>query len=121
MSYKTTKKDFSEFKKECEYWIEYFGLLNWQVYFIHELRDGSRACMWIDIPGKVSTIQLSTIFNGTPQKNEVKKSGFHEVCELLLRELSALGEQKFAKDFVDGKTHDIIRRLENTIFKEHRP
>lgn len=118
--YKTTKKDFAEFKGEVGYWKLYFGLLNWEVECCHADAEGSRARCWVDIPGRMATLELALSWNETPQKNSIKLSAFHEICELLLRDLSGMCEAFYSKRLVDQKTHDVIRRLENTIFKEHR-
>jgi len=120
MSYKTTKKNFAEFKKECEYWIEYFGLSDWQIHFDHcEVKDGRASC-WADIIGKLCTIELSTEWNASPVKWEIKKVAFHEICELLINQLGVLAKWGHSIDIVNEQLHYVIRRLENTIFKEKR-
>ena len=105
------------FKKEAEYWVDYFHLGNWQIYFEHTDVEEVRARCWVNFVGMTSTIELTTHWNEPPEKNDIKRSAFHEVCELLLRELSSAAEDFYAKPFIDQKTHDIIRRLENGVFK----
>jgi len=118
MSYKTTKKDFAEFKKECEKWIEYFHLNNYEHFFAHEDAKGRRARCWYDLVGRVTTIILGTKWEEVPEKHEIRRAAFHEACELLLSGLVILAENMFDKNHVAKQTHEIIRRLENTIFKE---
>jgi len=120
MSYKTTKKDFAEFKKEAEYWIEYFGLINWDMHFQHIHIEEFRAQCWVNVPGKRCDIELATEWGLPPKKKGIKLVAFHEVCELMLRALSLMAEGRYANLTVQSETHDIIRRLENTIFREHR-
>lgn len=120
MSYKTTKKDFAEFKKESEYWIIYFGLINWDMHYEHEELKDSRAQCWVNVDGKRCDISLASKWILTPKKNGIKLVAFHEICELMIRPLSYLAESTYSGEYVQGATHDIIRRLENTIFKEKR-
>ena len=42
MTYKTTKKDFAEFKKECCKWIEYFGISDYEIHYYHEDAEGNQ-------------------------------------------------------------------------------
>lgn len=120
MSYKTTKKDFAEFKKEAEYWIEYFGLKNWQVTFSHKIMNDARADCVVDMSGRICVLGLAIPFQNIPIQYEIKKCAFHEVCEILLCPLDNYAKFGYGSQLVEEKTHDIIRRLENTIFKEHR-
>ena len=117
MSYKTTKKDFADFKKECEKWIAYFGLIDWQVHFDHEERNDCRAAIYYDCSGKVCTITLNTIWTHSAPGG-MKKLAFHEVCELLLGPLSEHAGAVYNHGIVQEQVHTVIRRLENTIFKE---
>jgi len=119
MSYKTKKKDFDEFVKEAEYWIDYFGLLDWEFHFYHISTNG-RAHYWADIQGRLASIELNTEWTFIPTLKDLQLSAFHEVCEIMIVPLSGMTSNVYDRNFVEGKTHTIIRRLENTIFKEHR-
>jgi len=120
MNYKTTKKDFQEFKKECEYWIKYFRISGWEIHFIHSSDPDGRACCFWDEPGRISTISLNLSWSMTPVKNEIKRTAFHEVCELLLARLQNQAMEIKAKLYVSETAHEIIRVLENSIFIEKR-
>jgi len=120
MDYKTTKKDFEVFKKEAEYWLEYFHLHDWEVHFEHCDARGNRARCWSDISGRMGTLEFGTEWSKKPDKYELQIAAFHEVCELLLSRLSTLPLNMFDSDYISEITHEIIRRLENTIFKEKR-
>lgn len=120
MSYKVTKKEFSEFKKEAEYWINYFGILDWEFNFDHKVMPNERADCYYDIPGKVVTLGLSTTWDYIPKKNEIKKCAFHEVCELMLCQLQNFATAFYKTSIVEEQAHYVIRTLENTIFKEKR-
>ena len=51
--------------------------------------------------------------------NDIKRVGFHEVCELLLGRLGNMVYQRFDlnSDDVDEETHRIIRTLENAVWE----
>jgi len=121
MTYKTNKKDFLEFKKEAEYWLEYFGLSDWEVRYSSKELEVSRGDCSVNIIGKTCNIRLSSKWEYEPARNEVKKCAFHEVCELLLCQLGVLATWGHSNDIVTEQLHYVIRTLENTIFKEHRP
>lgn len=116
---KTTKQHFELFKKECQKWIEFFGLKDWDVWCVHENVEGNLGSIVYDLLDKQATINLATDWGMTkPTTLEIRKTAFHEVCELLLARLGIYGKARFIKevDFTEA-THDIIRRLENSVFK----
>jgi len=117
---KTTKSQFNEFKKEAMYWIDYFGLKNWYVYFENVELEGNRAECSFDKPNGIACIRLNTEFQVSMDSNEIKLCAFHEVCELMLSELTLMSASLFNNEHVSEKIHDVIRRLENTIFREKR-
>ncbi len=108
---------------EALFWIEYFGLLGWNVEFSHdEHQDDSRAsCGW-KITGRIINLNLNRVWERRPDKirnEEIKRCAFHEVCELLLSRIGMMGKGRISNnnDLVDEEIHNIIRTLENTIFK----
>jgi len=119
MTYKTTKKDFKEFKAECERWVDYFGLKDWEIVYRSESDDECRGSCASDNTSRIAVIGLGKTFGDTPEKNEIKRVAFHEVCELLLSPLRLYGEERFTTESAMASSrHNIIRTLENTIFKE---
>lgn len=119
--YKTTKSEFEIFKKEVFKWQSYFGLINWQIYVLHEKIDSFGNCM-VDIPGKVSSIRLNTELSEADYiVRDIRRTAFHEVCELMLWPLGNQACGMYPHKFVDEATHDIIRRLEHTIFLNIKP
>lgn len=113
--YKTTSKDFDIFKKEGLKWQNYFGLKEWSISYVHIKLEGVFGECSAIIPGKVCCIRLNTQ-PGEPFN--VRKTAFHEICELLLWELSDMAHAAYSKNMAEASTHDIIRRLENTVFEE---
>ena len=118
----TTKKDFELFKKEFLKWINFFGLLNWRLFFYHEKTDeDSFAIITCETENRVAGVTLNKIFPAEDYFPEnIKMVAFHEVCELLLSDISDLAKSRFINETdIDTEIHRIIRTLENTVFKIH--
>ena len=119
MSYKTTKKDFKEFKAECEKWVGYFGIKDWEITYRSDNDGDCRGSCASDYASRIAIIALGREFSDIPERLEIKKVAFHEVCELLLSPLRLQGEDRFVtKNEMESSRHRIIRVLENTLFKE---
>lgn len=116
---KTTKKDFKLFKKECRKWIEVFGLKNWCVRYEHtQLNDCLANILW-NTNGMTATIRLGT---ERPKlaacKTEIRRSAFHEVCHILLAKYYTIAQSRIITiGELDTVDHEIVRTLENTVFK----
>ena len=115
----TTEQDFEEFKKECWKWIDIFGLKEYSYHFIHNDED-PEAFAWCqaDIPSKIAVICLTKTW-GSNEYNltQVRKSAFHEVCEVMLCEMVLMAKSRdFKQVAFEGATHRVIRILENTVF-----
>jgi len=120
----TTAEHFAAFKDECQRWIKYFGLTEWEVVFAHEdVDDHTRADITTTQSARIAKIRLSKNWSNNPDgilcEQTVRKSAFHEVCELLLSEINLIASCRFGYDEIDleAAKHAIIRRLENTLFK----
>ena len=121
-----TEKDFSIFKEEAKKWIDTFGLKDWDVTFDFSLLENSRAECCVNWHGKAALITLGQFPRGEMTQEDVRKSAFHEVCELLLSdmEFTALNEEILhaeRKLMTEVARHAVIRRMENSIFKNHYP
>lgn len=118
---KTTGKDFELFKKECLFWINYFGLKDWHVVFHHDILEEDNFAAQCDttLAQRHSTIFLNKELSDDtyPLTDEdIKQIAFHEVCELLLRKLRTLGENRYATEIeIYEATHEIISVLTNTL------
>ena len=118
MTYKTTKKDFAEFKAECWKWINYFGLKQWEWDIRHQNpeHESARADYNLVYTAKYVCVRLNPTFDLTPEKNEIKRCAFHEIVHVLLSELSRLGLAIYNEHVVEKEEHIIIQILENTLF-----
>ena len=119
-SNKTTTKHFACFKKECERWIERYGLKDWHIYFEHfEIiaRPGACATTEADLENRVARITLNTVWEEVvPTRALLQNAAYHEVCRVLLHRLMELAlSRETSKDSIEYEVNAIIRRLENAI------
>lgn len=121
---KKEKSWFPLFEKECSYWLSYFGMFDWRVSF-HEdaLPSGNVAETRMEHVAKVAYIMWNTAYPYEVNDEEsVKRTAFHEACELLLGSLyhqaTVNGVTDYHDDMISKAGHDIIRRLENTVYRD---
>jgi hypothetical protein len=119
---KTTKKQFEIFKEECEKWIDYFGLKNWQVEYEHVEIERGRAQACFNCVGGVAVLSLDIDWDESSDfvnDKNVRKSAFHEVCELLFGRINDMVGQRWGliEEDVEEEIHRLIRTLENVVFK----
>ncbi len=115
---KTTAKHFDLFQKEAWKWIRRFGLLNWDWHFEHVELPGLYAQAEWSITGRNCTLSLGKDWENIPITNEqVRKSAFHEVCEVLLGPMTTLARTRFiGEDDFGEAAHQVIRILENAVW-----
>jgi hypothetical protein len=118
--WETNESHYEIFKSECNYWIERYGLIGWEIHFDHSIIDKSRASCVSYGPGRMVALTLGTEWHGLePTPESIGKTAYHEVCELLLADLvEAATNRKFDADDLEAKTHAIIRTLENVHWPE---
>ncbi len=118
---KTTKLHFEIFQKECERWIEKFGLRGWDVSFAHKVGNKNhRAECTYAVVNRSITLGLNPDW-GSEQitVSRIKKDAFHEVCEVVMCKTRNLAEYRFATQYeIDEAVHEVIRTLENVLFYE---
>ncbi len=122
MSNKTTKKDFKLFEKECLYWIDIFGLIDYEVAIDHkDYLERVRSCCFIDVVGRCSTIALSEDWEDNKiTKKEIKRVAFYGALELLIVELFHYSRERFVtRDQIEAASHRIIRVLEKLLFNPY--
>ena len=124
----TTKADFKVFQTECEKWINIFGLHDWEIGFRHEdFRELNRAECYLDLDGRISTIRLNKDWTIDNDGNidevtdlKLKKTAFHEVCEILIAPLSINSRMRFIRECeIESSEHYIIMTLENVLFPKY--
>ena len=116
---KTSKKDYELFQKECRKWINIFGLLDWEPYFLHGFREnGDWAWCNYSPTSRGVTFALNKDWKEDKVTNEeIKITAFHEVAELLIGPLYACARYRFlTEDRIEEAAHSIIRTLENVVY-----
>lgn len=128
MDHILTQQDFAVFKEAVDYWMGFFGLKDWEYEFrMCQLDSGVGAETRFDRSGRLVTFCLGQIraTEDAPTAKDVRKSAFHEVCEVLLDDMEweVLTQcEKACEDFkvdygaLDAHRHAVIRRLENSVF-----
>lgn len=119
-NHKTTNADFKTFKKECEYWIDKLNLRCWKVYYRHEKsKELPDTLAWIksNWTGRTCAIGLNPDWgvHDVVCDFEVCRGAFHEVCELLLKNVVSIAQIDICptqKDELEACTHAVIRRME---------
>ena len=115
---KTTKKQFEEFKEECEKWIEFFGLRDWHIDICHE-DIGKNA---IARCGRLYEDKLAEISYNLNMDDDIrysiKETAFHEVCHVLLGEFALLAQDpKAREEELENAEHTIVQKLVNSVYK----
>lgn len=116
---KTTKQHFEIFKKECQKWIEIYGLKDWKIHFFHENWDDSHyANIKMDLDGRIASINLESAWEEPVSNFQLKQIAFHEVSHLFFGRLEIIAKQKTTfNSEIDEEIHAIIRTLENTLYE----
>lgn len=82
---KLTEKDFEEFKKHCQYYIQKFNLKDWRVYYdFKKLKDLNAQCVR-DVNNHTSTLTLSKQIE---EELTIKELAKHECIHVLVGTLS---------------------------------
>ena len=119
---KTTVWHFEMFKKEAKKWIQFFGMLDWEVMFEHADAGPDTNVAWhsADIDARCLAIGLSTDWKNWPLTiHEVKKSAFHEVIEARFSRLRDLANRRVvAQCDINEEVHAIVQLLTNVIWKD---
>ena len=106
------------FKKEANYWLNYFGLLDFDVQIkISENNEECLAFVIVSHPNKIVVLKISKLWDELSDL-KIRETAFHEVCEVLLSRLRSLACGTFSDEVVDETCHSIIGRLQNSIFNE---
>lgn len=118
----TTKAHFEIFKAECRRWLDYFGLKGWDVFFEHDNPENGESCFascFYRLLGRNATFFLSKDWgHNEVTEQQVRRSAFHEVCELLLSRMKVLARSRFInEDEIEEEIHNLIRTFENTVFE----
>jgi len=120
------KSDFDIFKDECKKWIKFFGLTEWEIDYAF-VKDDEKIDAWVtfdEINGMLAIICMNATWKERDEHfysiENIKKTAFHEVCEVLMAKMVRIASARYGvvEDEITLAKHELIRRLENTIYKE---
>jgi len=122
----TTDEHFKLFQQEAKKWLERFGMAGWSVHFDHGnfVGDDALAEVSYRMIGRVATISLAKVWKGCEiTDHQLRKTAFHEVCELLLARFNVLAKDRYLADpqQIDEEIHNIVRTLESAVFEKESP
>jgi hypothetical protein len=112
--YTYTKKDFNSFKKSVIYWMDRFGITEFEYQIIHSQIDGGAAITTYNNKSKLACFQLThKIKYDFCHQSDMNKLALHEVIHLLLADFGyAIHETKdFCSDLVIAHEHAVVMRL----------
>lgn len=122
----TTEEHFELFIDTCQFWIDYFGITDWNVDYqfggeVEEL-EGSNPVSFISTSYE-DRYAIIWFTSEAPDRLltdlEIQKSAFHEVCELLLADFFLLAQSRWVSyDQLVSSSHAVIHRLQNSVFSE---
>jgi len=113
----TSKADFKLFKQTCLYYLELFGVTEYEIEFRHrELTSNVLALTryWTSREDhKMLTFELAINWDGvkiTPE--EIENTAFHEVLHAFLARLNNLSCERFCNEKdIDEEIHILINRI----------
>lgn len=123
----TTVGQYAFFVEQCKVWIEYWGLKDWNVDYVHApavLDDGSQPLSHVTTSGvdKYCIVSFNTYCpESILDDKELMSAAFHEMAELLLMDFWLLAVQRFdmSEDQLTEAGHAIIARLSNAVFEDY--
>lgn len=104
-------------------WVNIFqarlGLINYDITIIGEYMD-ERGATKVDEEGRLATISYSIDWISSPSttNKDISRTAFHEIIELCLNKIRVMLEQYYSFEMVKEIIHDMIVRLENTLWEE---
>jgi len=105
---KATNEEFDTYRNEVKRLLSLFRVNDWSVYFDLEDCPGSQAELITNYTSHVCTFVLSKKLKGDV---DVKNSALHEVCHLLISDLSDLNYSRFVTQ------DEVTRACEATTIK----
>lgn len=120
-----TNYNFIYFKLRVSYWMDFFGLKDWECDFKFKDNSDYRAMVHFNYNTRRCTFTLCPTIN-EPEKINVNqyidKCAFHEVCHLLLSEYESLINSRCVTDEqIKTSNEKLITLLENVLWKNVNP
>jgi hypothetical protein len=124
---KTRETNINLFKKYVNKYINFFGMFDWEINFAicHE-KNADASCAYYRLDeagegcGQTVTFRYSLDWiDSNVEEDEIERTAFHEVLELLLsklRDFSSYKDVHISDREVDNEIHRVIRIFENKVF-----
>jgi len=125
-----TKEHFEVFKKECQKWINIFGLNDWYFHFVYKEDEDNEEneyehladCSW-DHSSKQVVIKLYEDWGDITEPNDesMKTTAFHEVCHVLLSRFQDFSyHPNPSEDDINSVGHAIINTLQAVLYPKYK-
>lgn len=111
------------FRDEFDYWVQYFGLYDWEIVHYMRPEDNCRAYIYTQESAKVCSVYLNQVQVEDVSDKDLRFSAFHEACELLLcllwytATMDGIEEESRGKLYNTSR-HAVIQRLANSVWKQ---
>ena len=110
---KTTKKHFGIFKKEVQRLIEVYGLVSYEVYIDHDVRnDTTLADTIVDLEARNIIITLNTDWADKITTPTLKDTALHEIFEVLFWRIESFAGKAYKED-ARAEVHSLIQTFIN--------
>lgn len=126
------KKDNSEefisfFKERVRFYQKELGLQSYCIDILPQIKENTHASTYDgDTDKQRSNRRLNIAYtldfmhDKDTTFEEVDKSAFHEVCEVLLLDLRRYADKSCSEVIIDKEVHKVIRTLENVLWEKLR-
>jgi hypothetical protein len=113
MNYEYTNKEFKQFSSSVNYWMNKFGITEWEYEIIHKQTDAAARTTYNN-KSKLACFQLTkSIDYDFCGQSDMNKLALHEVLHLLLADFGyAIDETKsYDSDLAIAHEHAVVMRL----------
>jgi len=117
LEYTYSKKDFNKFVSHCKFWLNKFGITEWEIDFKHHQID-SAARTTYNCTAKLACFQLTIRGEGDfCLQSDLNRLALHEVIHLLLADFGySISETKdYQSDLAIAHEHAVVMRLMKAI------
>ena len=120
MIYKATPAHFAFYKQEVRYWLDRFGMKDWEISFEMIIDSQNNALLTHDALSRTAEFGFGDnqrVAEGLSLENDISNSAFHEVAELLTSRLYMLARKRtWDLEEWQSEVHVIVHRLMNTFW-----
>lgn len=110
-----TDVDFTIYQDEVNYWLDIFGLTEWDVDFEWDSENHICGACAYDSVAQTATFYLASHYQLPTHRDleqDIRTTAKHEVLELLLAPINLISRgRNFDPDQLESEVHKIINRL----------